>query len=144
MGSNFALDDAQIAIIGRACRLPGAANVAEFWALLRDGRCAVSEIPADRWPLSRHGHPRVREPGRSYTWAAGVLPDVWGFDPAVFRISPREAQQIDPQQRLLLECGAEALGKAPGIDGAEEKEKRKRKKNKKKKKKATVFFSKLF
>ena len=108
MGSNVALDDAQIAIIGRACRLPGAATVEALWALLRDGRCAVSEIPSDRWPLSRHGHPRVREPGRSYTWAAGVLPDIWGFDPNVFRISPREAQQIDPQQRLLLELAFEA------------------------------------
>ena len=55
-----------------------------------------------------HGHPRVRERGRSYTWAAGVLPDIWGFDPAVFRISPREAEQIDPQQRLLLELAFEA------------------------------------
>jgi acyl transferase domain-containing protein/NADPH:quinone reductase-like Zn-dependent oxidoreductase/acyl carrier protein len=68
----------------------------------------VSTIPADRWPLSRHRHPGIREPGRSYTWAAGILPDIWGFDPTVFRISPREAQQMDPQQRLLLELAFEA------------------------------------
>ncbi len=37
-----------------------------------------------------------------------MLPDIWGFDPSVFRISPREAQQIDPQQRLLLELAFEA------------------------------------
>jgi acyl transferase domain-containing protein len=37
-----------------------------------------------------------------------VLPDIWGFDPGVFRISPREAQQIDPQRRLLLELAFEA------------------------------------
>jgi phthiocerol/phenolphthiocerol synthesis type-I polyketide synthase C len=37
-----------------------------------------------------------------------VLPDIWGFDPSVFRISPREAQQMDPQQRLLLELAFEA------------------------------------
>ena len=66
------------------------------------------------------------------------------FDPRAFSLSSAAAAALDPQQRLLLECGAEALGKAPGIDGAEEKEKRKRKKNKKNKKKATVFFSKLF
>ena len=108
MGRNFALDGAQIAIVGRACRLPGASNVAELWELLRAGRCTVSTIPPDRWPLARHGHPRAKEPGRSYTWAAGVLPDIWGFDPSVFRISPREAQQIDPQQRLLLELAFEA------------------------------------
>ncbi len=108
LGQAFALDSGKIAIVGRACRLPGAPNVADLWELLRAGRCAVSTIPADRWPLSRHGHPGVREPGRSYTWAAGVLPDIWGFDPTVFRISPREAQQMDPQQRLLLELAFEA------------------------------------
>ncbi len=80
----------------------------ELWELLHAGRCAVSAIPEDRWPLERHRHPRLKEPGRSYTWAAGILPDVWGFDPAVFRISPREAQQMDPQQRLLLELVFEA------------------------------------
>ncbi|MGO9422076.1 beta-ketoacyl synthase N-terminal-like domain-containing protein, partial [Roseiarcus sp.] len=90
------------------CRLPGAQSIDTLWELLEAGRCAVSAIPADRWALLRHGHPRLREPGRSYTWAAGVLPDPWGFDPAVFRISPREAQQMDPQQRLLLELAFEA------------------------------------
>ncbi len=108
MGRTFALDDSDVAVIGRACRLPGAANPAELWALLHGGRCAVSVIPEDRWPLSRHGHPRPKEPGRSYTWAAGVLPDIWGFDPSVFRVSPREAQQMDPQQRLMLELAFEA------------------------------------
>ena len=108
MGRNFALEDSHIAIVGRACRLPGASSVQELWELLHAGRCAVSAIPEDRWPLERHRHPRLKEPGRSYTWAAGVLPDIWGFDPAVFRISPREAQQMDPQQRLLLELVFEA------------------------------------
>ncbi len=108
MGRTFALEDSHVAVIGRACRLPGAANAAELWALLHGGRCAVSVIPEDRWPLSRHGHPRLKEPGRSYTWAAGVLPDIWGFDPSVFRVSPREAQQMDPQQRLMLELAFEA------------------------------------
>ncbi len=65
-------------------------------------------MPPDRWRLERHGHPRVTERGRSYTWAAGVLPDIWGFDPGVFGISPREAEQMDPQQRLLLELTFEA------------------------------------
>ncbi len=76
------------------------------------GGCAVSKIPADRWPHSLHYHPRTKERGRSYTFAAGVLDDIWGFDPSVFRISPREAEQIDPQQRLLLELAFEACENA--------------------------------
>jgi acyl transferase domain-containing protein len=74
-----------------------------------EGRCAVSEVPEDRWSKAKHGHPRPKEPGKSYTWAAGVLDDVWGFDPGVFGISPREAEQMDPHQRLMLELTWEAL-----------------------------------
>lgn len=99
----------EVAVIGRACRLPGAASVARLWDLLRHERCAVRQIPDDRWSLERFGHPRRGEPGRSYTWSAGVLDDIWGFDAAAFGISPREAEQMDPQQRLLLELVQEAL-----------------------------------
>jgi acyl transferase domain-containing protein/NADPH:quinone reductase-like Zn-dependent oxidoreductase/acyl carrier protein len=102
-------EQTQIAVIGRACRLPGAKSVDRLWALLAEGRCAVTEVPADRWSRERFYHPRGNERGRSYTWAAGVLDDILGFDPAVFGISPREAEAMDPQQRLLLELTWEAL-----------------------------------
>ncbi|MGX7703234.1 SDR family NAD(P)-dependent oxidoreductase [Methylobacterium sp. Gmos1] len=101
-----------IAIIGRACRLPGASGVDSLWQMLIEGRCAVSRIPEDRWSLERMGHPRAQERGKSYTWAAGVIDDPWSFDPSVFGISPREAEQMDPQQRLLLELTWEALESA--------------------------------
>ena len=98
-----------IAIVGRACRLPGASSIDGLWQLLTEPRCAVSRVPGDRWSLDRFGHPRAQERGKSYTWAAGVLDDIWSFDPGVFGISPREAEQMDPQQRLLLELTWEAL-----------------------------------
>jgi len=74
-----------------------------------DGRCTVTQLPEDRFPLARFGHVRKQERGKSYTWAAGVLDDIFHFDPSVFGISPREATQMDPQQRLLLELTWEAL-----------------------------------
>ncbi len=77
--------------------------------MLAAGTCAVSRVPVDRWAMDRMGHPRGAERGKSYTWAAGTLDDVWGFDPAAFGLSPREAEQMDPQQRLLLELSWEAL-----------------------------------
>ncbi len=80
-----------------------------LWSLLSEGRCAVSKVPADRFSLERFAHPRAHERGKSYTWAAGIIDDVWSFDPAVFGISPREAEQMDPQQRMLLELTWEAL-----------------------------------
>jgi len=99
----------EIAVVGWSCRLPGANSVSELWSLLLEGRCTISQVPADRFPLARFGHPRRNERGKSYTWAAGILDDVWGFDPSVFGISPREAQQMDPQQRILLQLTWEAL-----------------------------------
>ncbi|HRF10438.1 MAG TPA: SDR family NAD(P)-dependent oxidoreductase [Xanthobacteraceae bacterium] len=99
----------KIAIVGWSCRLPGATTVNQLWELLLDGRCTVTEVPEDRFLKERFGHPRKQEKGKSYTWAAGVLDDLWGFDPTVFGISPREALQLDPQQRLLLQMTWEAL-----------------------------------
>ncbi|MDN7484298.1 type I polyketide synthase [Burkholderia orbicola] len=102
--------NSKIAIIGVACRFPGSANnLGDFWQLLRDERDAVTEIPADRFGTDFYQHPSKREPGKSYTFAAGVLDNVAGFDAAFFGISPREAAQMDPQQRLLLELAWEAF-----------------------------------
>jgi acyl transferase domain-containing protein/NADPH:quinone reductase-like Zn-dependent oxidoreductase len=107
-----------IVIIGRACRLPGARNVAEFWQLLAARGCSVTSVPADRWSLDVFYHPRRGEPGKSYTFAAGVIEGIWDFDPAPFGISIREAEQMDPQQRLVLEVVWEALEDA-GLRPAE-------------------------
>ena len=97
-----------IAIVGAACRFPGAASIAEFWSLLAPG--------AMRWARSRTIAGPSRsffippgQAGKSYTLAAGVLDDIDQFDPGFFGISPREARQMDPQQRLLLELTWEAI-----------------------------------
>ena len=92
-----------MAVVGAACRLPGAPDEAAFWRLLDEGRCAVGSLPGDRWNTERFLHPRRSEPGFSYSFAGGYIADPLGFDPSVFGISPREAAEMDPQQRLLLE-----------------------------------------
>lgn len=98
-----------IAIVGAACRLPGAPDLDAYWRLLEEGRDAVGIMPAERFTQAAFLHPRRGEPGKTYTFAAGTLPDIAGFDPAAFGISPREAAEMDPQQRLLLELTAEAM-----------------------------------
>ncbi len=77
--------------------------------MLSEQRCTVGEIGDDRWVKARFYNPRRGERGTSYTFAAGVLDDVWGFDPSVFGLSPREAENMDPQQRILLQVVWEAL-----------------------------------
>ncbi len=102
----------EIAIIGYACRLPGARRSEELWHLLRNNNCSVSWITPDRFPTEAYYHPSPDQVGRSYTFAAGVIDDVWGFDAAAFGMSPREAEQVDPQHRHLLEVGHDALAHA--------------------------------
>ncbi len=106
-----------VAVVGLACRLPGAANPAEFWRLLRDGRDALGE------PGPRRCHPDgpavpvlpSGEPVR-----AGFLDRVDAFDAGFFGIPPAEAAVLDPQQRLVLELAWEAFedaGIVPGDGG---------------------------
>ncbi|MGE8943347.1 SDR family NAD(P)-dependent oxidoreductase [Leptospira interrogans] len=99
----------RIQVVGRACRLPGAESVDEFWKLLIEQRCSVSSVPEERFTQAWYLSNRRGEPGKAYTFAAGVIDDVWGFDPGVFAITPREARQMDPQQRLILQLTWEAL-----------------------------------
>ncbi|MFH8618810.1 beta-ketoacyl synthase N-terminal-like domain-containing protein [Streptomyces sp. NPDC017979] len=90
-----------IAVVGVACRLPGAGGPAELWSLLADGRCAVGPLPEDRrasWGAAA-----------AHAQRAGFLDRVDAFDAAFFGISPREAAVMDPQQRLVLELAWEAL-----------------------------------
>ncbi len=98
-----------IAIVGAACRLPGAPDLEAFWTLLASGADAVGTLPAGRFSQDSFLHPRRAEPGRAYSFAAGHLGDISGFDAPAFGLSPREAMEMDPQQRLLLEVAAEAL-----------------------------------
>jgi acyl transferase domain-containing protein/NADPH:quinone reductase-like Zn-dependent oxidoreductase len=88
-----------------------------FDALLLEGRCAVTRIPADRWDGAGLFHPDRHATGRTYTNAAGVIDRPFDFDAGFFGISRREAIQMDPQQRLLLEVAWEAIEHA-GVTGS--------------------------
>nr|AXM42950.1 polyketide synthase [Myxococcus fulvus] len=104
-----------IAIIGMACRMPGGANSPEaLWEMLREGRDAIVEVPADRWPVDDYFDPDPNAEGKMYTRWGGFLKGVRldELDARFFGIAPREAASMDPQQRLMLEVTWEALANA--------------------------------
>src|SRR5262249_22473516 len=98
---------AGVAIVGLACRFPGATNHRVFWQNLCEGVESISAL-SDEALLSA-GVPAdlLRDP--SYVKAASLLPNIDQFDAAFFEYSPEEARLMDPQQRLLLEVAWEAF-----------------------------------
>ncbi|UQA57022.1 type I polyketide synthase [Polyangium aurulentum] len=96
-----------MAIVGLACRFPGAPSAEAFWKLLASGGDAITETPTDRYHDSA-GDDRGTEEEAGLRWG-GFLEQVDHFDPQFFGISPREATHMDPQQRLVLEVCWEAL-----------------------------------
>ena len=96
-----------IAIVGMACRLPGADDTKAFWELLLRGGDAVTTIPPQRWDRARLEHPQ--DGTAPVVHHAGVLDQVDSFDAEFFGIPGREAALLDPQQRLFLEVVWEAL-----------------------------------
>lgn len=104
------------AVIGMACRFPGADTPEAFWDLLVDGHDAVTPVPHGRWddghdlPGARPAAPAAPAAPRK-RWAA-LLEDPAAFDAGYFGIGEDEARALDPQARLFLELAHEALERA--------------------------------
>lgn len=108
------LPDNSIAIVGIACRFPGARNLDEFWDNLLKGRESITffgdqELDASLDP-GMTGKP-------NYVRAKGTIDDADKFDARFFGMSPAEADLMDPQQRLLLQLSWAALEDAGIVPG---------------------------
>ncbi|WP_149551169.1 SDR family NAD(P)-dependent oxidoreductase [Streptomyces marokkonensis] len=100
-----------IAVVGIACRFPGADDHRRFWDVIRNGRSHVGEVPQVRWGMGR-GEPAEAsgdDAGRPPSRWAGLIDDVDAFDAQFFRLSPLEAESTDPQQRIMLELAWSCL-----------------------------------
>lgn len=98
-----------IAVIGMACRFPGAENHWQFWDNLKQNRSDIGEIPENRWNWKEYwGDPKTENNKCNCRWG-GFIQDADAFDPGFFNFSAREAEAMDPQQRIILELAWSCL-----------------------------------
>ena len=102
-----------IAIVGMACRFPGATDISAFWRQLEAGVDAVTDGRGDSgsWGELAEDLPA----GFAAYRQGGFVEGIEQFDSRFFRISPIEARAMDPRQRMLLETSWQALEDA-GVD----------------------------
>nr|AKA59378.1 polyketide synthase [uncultured bacterium AB_9] len=103
-------DEEKLAIVGLACRFPGADTAARYWANLRAGRDTVRRFTAAE-AIAAGVPPAVAHDPR-YVPARGVISGGDLFDWTFFGYTRAEAAGMDPQHRLLLECAVAALDDA--------------------------------
>jgi acyl transferase domain-containing protein/thioesterase domain-containing protein/acyl carrier protein len=96
-----------IAIVGMAAHLPGAASVSEYWANLRGGIESIRRFSEEE--LLAAGETPDRLHHRNYVPAGAPLDGFEMFDGEFFGFSPKEAAIMDPQHRQFLEVAWEAL-----------------------------------
>ncbi|HEY7596833.1 MAG TPA: polyketide synthase [Actinophytocola sp.] len=101
------LEDA-IAVVGMACRVPGAADVATFWRNQLDGVDSVHRGTG----LRESGVDDAAAADSYYVPVYGRLDGLADFDAEYFHYTDEEAARVDPQHRLFLEVAATALADA--------------------------------
>ena len=97
----------EIAVVGMACKFPGASNINEFWENLKNGKESISRFSDDE--LREYGVQEKELSDPDYVKAKGLIEDAAFFDASFFGISPTEAAVLDPQFRVLLQCAYNAL-----------------------------------
>ena len=107
--------NSEIAIIGLACRVPGATTPEAYWKNLCQGIESITFFSEQELVAAGVDPSLVANP--NYVKAAPILRDVEMFDASFFGYSPKDAALMDPQHRLFLEVCWEAFESA-GYDPA--------------------------
>ena len=99
-----------IAVIGMACRFPGARDPDGYWRNILDGVESIRDLSdAD---LDAAGVSAQEREHPDYVRRAGTLEEFDHFDPSFFGISARDAEIMDPQHRQFLTCCWQAFERA--------------------------------
>lgn len=103
--------NAPIAIIGLACRFPGASCAEEYWSLLMSGQSAIQRVPPSRWDWQLYYQDQSKR-GTIASNQGGFIADLEYFDWEFFGLTALQASRLDPQQKLAMEVSWGALENA--------------------------------
>src|SRR5689334_8383947 len=97
----------EIAIVGMACRFPGAGDWRTYWENLKNGVEAVQFLSNEE--LTSLGVDVKAINDKNFVNARILLEDKDRFDAAFFNYRQRVAALMNPQHRVFHECVWEAL-----------------------------------
>ncbi len=100
-----------VAIVGMAAIVPGAADVRTFWENTLRGVDAITEVPSDRWDWRLYFDPDPKAPDKIVSKWGGFVPEVL-FDPLHYGMPPSSLPSIEPMHLLTLEAVRAALDDA--------------------------------
>ena len=101
-----------LAIVGMACRLPGADSTDEYWRLISEGRCAIGELPPERFDRELYFQLQKGVRGKSYS-SLGALSS-W---PTCACLPSDVIQSSDPAHLTFCQVAVEAFHSA-GFDSS--------------------------
>jgi acyl transferase domain-containing protein len=100
--------DTPIAVVGLACRFPGADDATRYWHNVVHDVYAVRPLPPERFHRDRYFHPELGAYGKSYCDLGGLVSER-PFDAPAFRMSPRAVASTDVAHLWALEVARAAL-----------------------------------
>ena len=100
--------ETSLAIIGIGCLFPQAGDRNAYWANIREGVDAISEIPDTHWRVEDYFSPDQKTPDHTYGRRGGFISPV-PFNPMEFNIPPNTLEAIDTSQLLGLVAVGQAL-----------------------------------
>lgn len=103
----MAPSSSDIAVVGMACRFPGAPDLTSFWRMLIEGREGIRFYSIEEVLAAGANPQKVADP--RYVRAAAGLDEPYAFDAEFFGFSAAQAAYTDPQIRIFLELAWEAL-----------------------------------
>jgi acyl transferase domain-containing protein/NAD(P)-dependent dehydrogenase (short-subunit alcohol dehydrogenase family) len=99
---------APLAIIGIGCLFPKSEDATAYWATIREGVDAITEIPESHWRISDYYDSDPKRTDHTYGKRGGFLSEV-PFNPMQFNIPPNAIEAIDTSQLLGLVAAGQAL-----------------------------------